>query len=109
MKCSPERLRFMKTTKESINGSGIPSTAPSRSEKLIAEQWPIFAESILERLEMGAQVYGDKSLDAPSSTLLVEIEQELLDVVGWGFLQWHRIQQLKAKLAAIESTVNTNG
>jgi hypothetical protein len=100
MTCSPTAST---TTEAPTGGSDIPSTVPSRSEKLIAEQWPVFAECIQERLEMGAKVYGDKSLDAPSSTLLVEIEQELLDVVGWGFIQWSRIQKLKAKLSEIEA------
>jgi hypothetical protein len=90
-------------TTTQTGGCDTHSTGPARSEKVIAEQWPVFAECILERLEMGARVYGDKSLDAPSSTLLVEIEQELLDVVGWGFIQWNRIQGLKAKLAEIEA------
>jgi len=33
----------------------------------------------------------------------VEIEQEMLDVMGWGFILWSRVQALKGKLAALEA------
>ncbi len=87
------------------NASPIPSTSSAgsaRSVRLIAEQWPIYAEAVLAKLAKGAVEYGDTSLDADSEKLIGEIEEELLDITGWGFLQWSRIQTLKAKLRAIE-------
>lgn len=83
-----------------ICGGDTPSTG--RSQALIAALWPVFTEAVLERLDMGARQYGDKSLDLDSTRLLVEIEQEMLDVMGWGFLLFSRIQLLKEKLERIE-------
>ncbi len=79
------------------------SVDSARSVKLIAEQWPVYAEAVLEKLAKGAVEYGDRSLDADSGKLLNEIEAELLDVNGWSFLLWTRIQRLKKKLAEIET------
>lgn len=80
-----------------------PSTASSeRSREAIRTQWPVFAEAILSRLDKGAVEYGDKSFDADSVTLLDEIEEELLDVIGWAFPLFCRIQKLKAKIATVE-------
>ncbi len=87
----------------------IPSTSSAgsaRSVRLIAEQWPIYAEAVLAKLDKGAADYGDASLDADSGKLLDEIEAELLDVNGWSFLLWSRIQSLRVKLKAIEERVD---
>jgi hypothetical protein len=51
---------------------------------------------------MGAKAYGDKSIGAPSERLLTEIEEELLDVVGWGFILYGKIQGLRERFAEIE-------
>ncbi len=80
----------------------------ARSVKLIAEQWPIYAEAVMAKLAKGAEDYGDSSLDTDSGKLLDEIEAELLDVNGWSFLLWVRCRKLRTKLAAIE-TRTTSG
>ncbi len=69
-----------------------------RSKRLIAEQWPVFTEAVLSRLNVGAESYGDKSLDAGPARLISEVQQELLDVMGWGFLLWAKMQAIQAKL-----------
>lgn len=102
--------------KESPCGGKTPTTTPTggcvtrcsgRSRDLIDKLYPVFTEEVLSRLEVGAVEYGDKSLDADSAKLLGEIEQEMFDVMGWGFLLWNRIQNLKAKLATIETRAST--
>jgi hypothetical protein len=82
------------------SGSGTRST--DRSKQAIREEWPIFAEEVQARLAMGAEIYGDQSFDAASDRLVVEIQQELMDVLGWGFILWCRFQALKTKLAELE-------
>ena len=42
-----------------------------------------FFDNCLERLEKGAQEYGDKSFYKPSNELAKEIDEELLDVANW--------------------------
>jgi hypothetical protein len=88
-------------------GLGIPSTTHNRSKELIARLWPVFAEELLARLDKGAEEYGDKSLQLPMQNLLTEIEQEYLDTVGWGFIGWLKVQELKDKVAALEGQMPT--
>ena len=47
-----------------------------------------------ERLEAGAQSYGDASFRRKPAELASEIEQELLDVCGWAFILWCRLRRL---------------
>jgi len=47
-----------------------------------------------ERLEAGAQSYGDASFRREPAELAGEIEQELLDVCGWVFVLWCRLRRL---------------
>jgi len=74
-----------------------------KGPEIIRAGWPTFAAATLKKMEAGALEYGDVSFDVSSGKLAAEIEQELLDVVGWGFILWNRIQNLKAKLAELEA------
>ena len=55
------------------------------------EHWPAFEEKLKARLSVGAVEYGDKSFDLPHLQLLYELRQETLDIVGWGFLLFVRV------------------
>jgi hypothetical protein len=79
------------------------------SHRAIAELWPEFVSVVRSRLEVGTQAYGDASFEAPLGTLAGEIEEELLDVVGWGFILWCRMRALKAKLDGIEARTRFAG
>lgn len=82
-----------------------PADAPV-SHRAIAELWPDFVDVVRGRLEVGAQAYGDASFEAPLGKLACEIEQELQDVIGWGFILWCRVQALKTKLERFEAITN---
>lgn len=58
-------------------------------------QWREFVGRVEKRLEQGAKEYGDASLKAPPKALAGEIEEEILDIVGWGFLLWLRMKTVK--------------
>jgi hypothetical protein len=73
------------------------------SERL--NDFPEYASRVLLRLEEGARTYGDKSFEHSSSRLVDEIEQELLDVLGWGYVLWTRMRTLRAQLERIEDVV----
>lgn len=64
--------------------------------------WPAFLAKVERRLEKGAVEYGDASLRAPPAELAREIEEELLDVVGWGFLLWVRMRGIAARVGVPE-------
>lgn len=109
MNFSFEEARRCQTDSGGTSQKTMPPSTPSTkfsptpvSDKLIPELWPQFISVVRERLEVGARAYGDKSFELSAGNLAVEIEQELLDVFGWGFIQWCRIQKLKGKLDRLE-------
>lgn len=57
-----------------------------------------FVSDIHSRLETGRRVYGDDSFNGPLSRTPREIQDELLDVCGWSFILWWRIEKLKRAL-----------
>jgi hypothetical protein len=57
------------------------------------------------RLQRGAVEYGNKSWERPASEIMDEIEQELLDVVGWAVIARERIQELHRRLHAVERSL----
>jgi len=62
----------------------------------------LFSRGVLQRLRVGAEVYGDKFFDRPPVELIDEIEAELLDVCGWGFILWSRLETTKKKIEEVE-------
>jgi hypothetical protein len=92
-----------------MNGKSTKPVDAPVSHRAIAELWPEFVETVRGRLEVGTQAYGDASFEAPPGTLAGEIEQELLDVVGWGFVLWRRMRALKAKLGGFEARTRFAG
>ena len=62
------------------------------------DQWEPFIDLMEERLQQGHQEYGDYSFERPEGELLAELEEELLDVVGWGYVLWTRVRDLHDKL-----------
>src|SRR5262249_47533532 len=91
-----------------MTGQTMPSTASIksvdtiRSVAIIRELWPEFTAEVERRLEAGARAYGDASFDKPAHELIDEIEQELDDVMGWGFIEWVRLRRLRAILMTLE-------
>jgi hypothetical protein len=57
-----------------------------------------FVSEVALRLEAGRESYGDHSFACAPSELLGEIEEELLDVAGWSFILWCRLQALSPRL-----------
>lgn len=54
-----------------------------------------FLAVVRQRLEAGAQEYGDASHRRPVGELLDEIQQELADVCGWSAILWGRLEHLR--------------
>jgi hypothetical protein len=59
------------------------------------QHWPEFERRMKARLDAGHHEYGDRSFAQPTTTLARELEEEALDIVGWGFILWVRIRQLE--------------
>lgn len=52
------------------------------------EMLPRFFEMFRARLETGKKEYGDRSFLRDTSEIDDEIDQELLDIVGWAYVRW---------------------
>ena len=73
------------------------------TDAALNSDWWDFTAAVRARIEGAAPEYGDDSFDLPSGRLAFEIEQEILDIPGWSFILWERMQALKRKLAALEA------
>lgn len=60
--------------------------------------FPAFMEAVQRRLDVGRTTYGDGSFTMPLNAVNNEIAQELMDLCGWAFILWTRVQQLEQGL-----------
>lgn len=58
----------------------------------------VFVGQVAARLEKGERDYGDQSFERSEKELLTELQQEALDLAGWGFVLWQKIERAKAKI-----------
>lgn len=56
-----------------------------------------FIDGLRKRIWKGAEEYGDASVDRPADELFQELEEEALDISGWGFILWTKIHRLRVK------------
>jgi len=54
-----------------------------------------FLSMVRARLEQGRREYGDRSFSRAPTELIGEIEEELLDVVGWSAVLFAKVQRLR--------------
>jgi hypothetical protein len=52
-----------------------------------------FAAAVRGRLDAGRIAYSDRSFDADPGVLLAELQQEALDLAGWGFILFERLER----------------
>ena len=71
--------------------------------------WPEFERIMKKRLDTGYREYGDGSFSKDPKELLEEVAQETLDIVGWGFILWTRLQVMKTALSGAGETADTLG
>jgi hypothetical protein len=57
-----------------------------------------FMAMLDKKMTKGFKEYGDKSFKRKPKALANELEEELLDIVGWGLILYVRMQELKKKL-----------
>lgn len=62
------------------------------------DRWPLFVRAVRSRLEAGRAEYGDRSFERPPTELLAELQEEALDLAGWGFVLWHRLSEMRDRL-----------
>ena len=67
------------------------------------ELYSLFWQRVTNRVKQGERDYGNHSFGSSSLTLVEEVQQELEDICGWGYILWHRMEKLKKHLAKLES------
>jgi len=90
----------------------ILSATPLSDEAIT--RWPAFADEIRRRLEAGKCLYGDASFQARPAALVREIDQEIMDIIGWSFILHVRLAALAEKLEKLHvepptTAANRNG
>ena len=89
-----------------------PTTAPSPPVERVSEPeqpdvldgFPAFTRAVRSRLDAGREAYGDRSFSADPSVLVAELLQEALDLAGWGFVLFRRLESMRAALSGIASS-----
>lgn len=55
------------------------------------------------KLEQGAREHGERSFELSGAKLIDELQAECLDIAGWGWILWDRLERLRARVAELES------
>ena len=63
---------------------------------------PAFEFAVRARLDAGRVAYGDKSFSADPKLLMQELQQECLDISGWGFVLWSRLEAMRVAIRFAE-------
>ena len=67
------------------------------------EKFPQFAAAVRARLEAGRLAYKDSSFERPLVQLIEELRQEALDLCGWSFIVWARMERLERLVMEVTS------
>lgn len=62
------------------------------------DEWPEFLRLVRRRLDIGREEYGDRSFSADPKELLDELQAEAMDLAGWGYILWHRLEAMRERL-----------
>ena len=96
----------MNETKPTVSDCDISGTIETSDHSSTLDRFPLFSSLVCARLDAGKLEYGDRSFSQPSGELLDEIEEELLDVIGWAYPLWCRLRKLRAAIDRIEKATD---
>jgi len=68
--------------------------------------WDEFQEELKEKLNRGWVDYSDESFSRDPTSLLKEIQAEVLDITGWGMILWVRLKKLEKAMKGLDSSGN---
>lgn len=63
-----------------------------------------FITQLHAKLDQGAREHGDKSFDLSSPALVKELQAEALDLAGWGWILWDRLERLRVACEVAEGS-----
>lgn len=62
-----------------------------------------YQRRVRARIKAGAQEYGDTSFLSSPLALIEEIQQEIEDIAGWGYIMWVRLERMKRLASKLET------
>lgn len=80
----------------------------NRAKRDPLDGWPAFAARVRGRLEAGRAAYADESFSKEPDELLGELQQEAMDLAGWGFVLFTRIERMREAIENIDHTNRGN-
>lgn len=72
------------------------------------EDLTAFVHAVAGRLEKGRREYGDSSFARPPTELARELQDEALDIAGWGLILWLRLRRLEETAGELERMLKEN-
>ncbi len=69
------------------------------------ERYMAFEAQLRIRLRDGFETYGDISFKTPLMATVLELEKEAMDLTGWGYILWCKLQDLKEKIHDFEKAI----
>lgn len=63
-------------------------------------EWPTFVSGLAEWREARGRQYRSRSFSRRPVEQVDEIAEELLDVVGWAFILWARVREIRERVEA---------
>jgi hypothetical protein len=85
------------TVLSSVCAAPFRGPAQSHSDPLATFQ--AFASAVRHRLQAGSETYGNRSFTREASELVDELQQEALDLAGWGYILFCRLEAMREALA----------
>lgn len=64
--------------------------------------FPVFAEEVRAKLVRGQTLFEDRNFSKTPVELLDEVQAELVDVMGWSYLLWSRLNAARHALERVE-------
>ena len=84
--------------------------AISEAEDIVQDTWKVLWPKFLEQLERkmahGAKEYGDASFHGSMRPTLEELQQEAIDITGWGYILYCKIQRFKERAARLQALLD---
>lgn len=73
------------------------------------EDFEAFIRQVQERLSAGQREYGDVSFSRDPTDLLNEIQEELMDICGWGYILHSRLARVQRALDTLRKEQKNDG
>lgn len=92
----------LRSIKRATNAPNAPRHAVAADDDVL-DAWPFYSRAARRRMVAGRVEYGDRSFSRHPTELLDELAEEALDMGGWGYVLWHRIQQAREAAERIDT------